>query len=64
MLLKLLVSLIFWLKAEVDLCGRFNHPYVLKPLGFCLEKQEFLVVYEYTLKGNVTRYAYKGEHCT
>nr|XP_017220737.1 PREDICTED: receptor like protein kinase S.2-like isoform X1 [Daucus carota subsp. sativus] len=47
------------LQAEVDLCGRFYHPYVLKPLGFCLEKQEFLVVYEYTLKGNVARYAYK-----
>ncbi|KAL1806566.1 hypothetical protein ACET3Z_029634 [Daucus carota] len=49
------------LQAEVDLCGRFNHPYVLRPLGFCLEQQEFLVVYEYTLKGNVTRYAYKDE---
>ncbi|XP_074338584.1 putative receptor-like protein kinase At5g61350 isoform X2 [Apium graveolens] len=47
------------MQAEVDLCGRFYHPNVIKPLGFCSEGPELLFVYEYTQKGNLTRYAYK-----
>ncbi|KAK1380102.1 Protein kinase domain-containing protein [Heracleum sosnowskyi] len=47
------------MQSEVDLCGRFYHPNVIKPPGFCLEGQEFLLVHEYTPKGNVARYAYK-----
>lgn len=43
----------------MDLCGRFYHPNVIKPLGFCSEGPELLLVYEYTQKGNVARYAYK-----
>ncbi|XP_074342720.1 uncharacterized protein LOC141680372 [Apium graveolens] len=46
-------------QTEVDLCGRFYHPNLVKLLGFCSEAQEFLLVYEYTPKGNLERYTYK-----
>ncbi|KAL1806567.1 hypothetical protein ACET3Z_029635 [Daucus carota] len=44
---------------EVDLCGRYSHPNLVKLLGFCLEGQEFLLCFEYSTKGNLERYAYK-----
>ncbi|WOH12868.1 hypothetical protein DCAR_0832377 [Daucus carota subsp. sativus] len=44
---------------EVDLCGRFYHPNIVKLLGFCSEGEEFMLVYEYTPKGNLERYTYK-----
>ena len=46
----------------MDLCGRYSHPNLVKLLGFCLEGQEFLLCFEYSTKGNLERYAYKGEH--
>lgn len=63
MLLRFLVFGILWLKAEVDLVGKFYHPNVIKPLGFCFKGQELLLVYENAPKGNAARYTYKGEHC-
>nr|XP_017223171.1 PREDICTED: protein kinase 2B, chloroplastic-like [Daucus carota subsp. sativus] len=46
-------------QTEVDLCGRFYHPNIVKLLGFCSEGEEFMLVYEYTPKGNLERYTYK-----
>ncbi|WOH12872.1 hypothetical protein DCAR_0832381 [Daucus carota subsp. sativus] len=47
------------MQMEVDLCGRYSHPNLVKLLGFCLEGQEFLLCFEYSTKGNLERYAYK-----
>nr|XP_017243934.1 PREDICTED: serine/threonine-protein kinase-like protein ACR4 isoform X1 [Daucus carota subsp. sativus] len=49
------------MQAEVDLVGKFYHPNLIKPLGFCLEGQELLLVYENTPKGNAERYTYRDE---
>ncbi|KAK1380103.1 putative serine/threonine-protein kinase NAK [Heracleum sosnowskyi] len=46
-------------KTKVDLFGRYSHPNLVKLLGFCSEGQEFLLVFEYTRKGTLERYAYK-----
>lgn len=48
-----------FVQVEVDLCGRFDHPNLVKRLGFCSEGQEFLLVYEYTPRGTLEKYTYK-----
>ncbi|KAK1380096.1 receptor-like cytoplasmic kinase 176 [Heracleum sosnowskyi] len=47
------------MQTEVDLCGRFYHPNLVKLLGVCSEGREFLIVYECAPKGSLERYAYK-----
>ncbi|KAK2975033.1 hypothetical protein RJ640_017261, partial [Escallonia rubra] len=40
-------------QSEVNVLGRLSHPNLVKLLGFCLEKKEQLIVYEFMQKGSL-----------
>ena len=41
------------MQAEVDFLGRLSHPNLVKLLGYCLEDQELLLVYEFMEGGSL-----------
>ncbi|KAM7488643.1 hypothetical protein LguiB_026127 [Lonicera macranthoides] len=46
-------------KSEVQLFGKFNHPNLVKLLGYCWEDKEIFVVYEYIQKGSLDKHLFK-----
>ncbi|KAJ6673173.1 KINASE CX32 putative-RELATED [Salix viminalis] len=38
---------------EISLLGKVSHPNIIKPLGFCRENEEKILVYEYMAKGTL-----------
>ncbi|KAM7488642.1 hypothetical protein LguiB_026126 [Lonicera macranthoides] len=48
-------------KSEVQLFGKFNHPNLVKLLGYCWEDKELFIVYEYMQKGSLDKHLFKGK---
>ncbi|KAI3745675.1 hypothetical protein L6452_08079 [Arctium lappa] len=48
-------------QANVKLLGKFNHPNIVKLLGYCWEDTTFLLVYEYMEKGNLENHLFRNE---
>ncbi|XP_009396689.2 probable serine/threonine-protein kinase PIX13 [Musa acuminata AAA Group] len=49
-------------QSEVKFLGRLSHPNLVKLLGYCLEDNELLLVYEYMAKGSLESHLFrKGE---
>ncbi|KAI3816268.1 hypothetical protein L1987_15961 [Smallanthus sonchifolius] len=48
-----------WQK-EVKFLGKFSHPNVIKLFGYCWEKKNFLLVYEYMQKGSLDMHLFGG----
>ncbi|KAF6159798.1 hypothetical protein GIB67_030056 [Kingdonia uniflora] len=46
-------------QSEVDFLGRLSHPNLVKLLGYCLEDQELLLVYEYMQKGSLENHIFR-----
>ncbi|KAM7485582.1 hypothetical protein LguiA_001591 [Lonicera macranthoides] len=46
-------------KSEVQLFGKFNHPNLVKLLGYCWEDKELFIVYEYMQKGSLDKHLFK-----
>ncbi|XP_031268955.1 probable serine/threonine-protein kinase PBL3 [Pistacia vera] len=47
-----------WL-AEVDYLGQLHHPNLVKLIGFCLERENRLLVYEYMPKGSLENHLFR-----
>ncbi|XP_031379140.1 probable serine/threonine-protein kinase PIX13 [Punica granatum] len=45
-------------RAEVDFLGRLSHPNLVKLLGYSIEDQELLLVYEYVQKGSLENHLF------
>ncbi|KAK7390537.1 hypothetical protein VNO78_25845 [Psophocarpus tetragonolobus] len=51
-----------WL-AEINYLGQLQHPNLVKLIGYCLEDQDRLLVYEYMPKGSVENHLFRrGSH--
>ncbi|VFQ66579.1 unnamed protein product [Cuscuta campestris] len=46
-------------QAEVKFLGKFSHPNLVKLLGYCWEEKQFLLVYEYMLKGSLESHLFR-----
>ncbi|WOK99803.1 hypothetical protein Cni_G08515 [Canna indica] len=46
-------------QSEVNFLGRLSHPNLVKLLGYCLEDQELLLVYEYMSKGSLENHLFR-----
>ncbi|KAJ9542014.1 hypothetical protein OSB04_028520 [Centaurea solstitialis] len=46
-------------QAKVNLLDKFNHPNLVKLLGYCWEDKEFLLVYEYMEKGSLENHLFR-----
>lgn len=52
-------------QCEVKFLGKFQHPNLVKLLGYCWEENQFLLVYEYLPKGSLENHLFsKGEALT
>ncbi|KAM7488644.1 hypothetical protein LguiB_026128 [Lonicera macranthoides] len=45
--------------SEVQLFGKFNHPNLVKLLGYCWEDKGLFIVYEYMQKGSLDKHLFK-----
>ncbi|KAL6559586.1 putative serine/threonine-protein kinase pix13 [Orobanche gracilis] len=45
-------------QAEVVFLGKFSHPNLVKLLGYCLENEELLLVYEFMSKGSLENHLF------
>jgi hypothetical protein len=50
--------------AEVTTIGNLNHRNLVKLIGWCYEKPEYLLVYEYMPKGSLDKYLFSTEEST
>ncbi|CAD5173071.1 unnamed protein product [Musa acuminata subsp. malaccensis] len=46
-------------QSEVNFLGRLSHPNLVKLLGYCLEDEELLLVYEYMARGSLENHLFR-----
>lgn len=46
-------------QSEVNFLGRISHPNLVKLLGYCMEDNELLLVYEYMAKGSLENHLFR-----
>ncbi|GFZ09452.1 protein kinase superfamily protein [Actinidia rufa] len=51
-------------QSEVDFLGCLSHPNLVKLLGYCLEDQELLLVYEFMQRGSLENHLFRQEGST
>jgi serine/threonine protein kinase len=49
-------------QCEVNFLGRVSHPNLVKLLGYCLEGEELLLVYEYMQKGSLENHLFRSKN--
>ncbi|KAK1387742.1 Receptor-like cytoplasmic kinase 176 [Heracleum sosnowskyi] len=47
-----------WLQAEINFLGRLCHPNLLKLIGYCLEEEHRLLVYEFIPQGSLEKHIF------
>lgn len=50
------------LQAEINYLGQLQHPNLVKLIGYCLEDQHRLLVYEYMPKGSVENHLFRSQY--
>lgn len=50
------------MQAEVDFLGKISHPNLVKLLGYCLEDNELLLVYEFMSKGSLENHLFRSKN--
>ena len=49
------------LQAEVNYLGKFYHPHLVKLIGYCLEDEHRLLVYEFMARGSLENHLFRSE---
>jgi hypothetical protein len=49
-----------WLQSEVNHLGQLHHPNLVKLIGYCLEGNNLLLVYEYMPKGSLENHLFRS----
>lgn len=49
------------MQSEVNFLGRISHPNLVKLLGYCMEDNELLLVYEFMAKGSLENHLFRSE---
>lgn len=61
-LYKLILSLISLLfQTEINFLGQLHHPNLVKLIGYCLEDEHRLLVYEFLTKGSLDNHLFRSE---
>ena len=51
----------FWfLQAEVDFLGQLHHPNLVKLIGYCIEDDQRLLVYEFMTRGSLENHLFRS----
>lgn len=51
------------LQSEVNYLGQLHHPNLVKLIGFCLDGENRLLVYEYMPKGSLENHLFRSKQC-
>ena len=49
------------LQAEVNYLGQFYHPHLVKLIGYCVEDEHRLLVYEFMPRGSLENHLFRSE---
>jgi serine/threonine protein kinase len=49
------------MQAEVDFLGQLHHPNIVKLIGYCIEDDQRLLVYEFMTRGSLENHLLKSE---
>lgn len=49
------------LQAEINYLGQLHHPNLVKLIGYCLEDEHRLLVYEFMPKGSMENHLFRSE---
>lgn len=49
------------LQAEVDFLGQLHHPNLVKLIGYCIEDDQRLLVYEFMTRGSLENHLFRSE---
>ena len=56
--------MILLMQAEVDFLGQLHHPNLVKLIGYCIEDDQRLLVYEFMTRGSLENHLFRSEsHC-
>lgn len=52
---------ILLMQAEVDFLGQLHHPNLVKLIGYCIEDDQRLLVYEFMTRGSLENHLFRSE---
>lgn len=52
-----------WFQTEVNYLGQLHHPNLVKLIGYCLEGENRLLVYEFMPKGSLENHLFRSKEC-
>lgn len=50
-------------QTEVNYLGKFHHPNLVKLIGYCLEGENRLLVYEFMPRGSLENHLFRSKFC-
>lgn len=50
-----------WFQTEVNYLGQLHHPNLVKLIGYCLEGENRLLVYEFMPKGSLENHLFRSK---
>lgn len=54
--------IILFFQAEVDFLGQLHHPNLVKLIGYCIEDDQRLLVYEFMTRGSLENHLFRSEY--
>lgn len=51
------------MQAEVDFLGQLHHPNLVKLIGYCIEDDQRLLVYEFMTRGSLENHLFRSKFC-
>lgn len=55
------VTVTYLMQAEVDFLGQLHHPNLVKLIGYCIEDDQRLLVYEFMTRGSLENHLFRSE---
>lgn len=53
--------LFLWAQAEVNYLGQLSHPNLVKLVGYCVEDEQRLLVYEFMPRGSLENHLFRSK---
>lgn len=53
--------MIILMQAEVDFLGQLHHPNLVKLIGYCIEDDQRLLVYEFMTRGSLENHLFRSK---
>lgn len=55
------LTVTYLMQAEVDFLGQLHHPNLVKLIGYCIEDDQRLLVYEFMTRGSLENHLFRSE---